>query len=275
MTNCLINGTETSSIEVFDRGLQYGDGIFETMAVCNGQIPLWESHWQRLAQGCDKLFIQIPDKDLIEKEINQINSNHTDHRYIIKLIITRGAGQRGYRFDKEQTPTRIINKYPWPDYPDSYHAEGVAVRYCDTTLSENSALAGIKHLNRLEQVLARSEWDNDEFQEGLMLTTNGNVLDGIMSNVFAVSNDKLFTPGLSLAGVSGVMRKTVIDLAKEAGIAVYEKDFTRYELEMADELFLTNSIFGIWPIRIIGKTRYTKVGGITKLLQEEVKKLCQ
>lgn len=149
----------------------------------------------------------------------------------------------------------------------------MAVRYCETTISENSKLAGVKHLNRLEQILARNEWDTDEFQEGLMLTAQGNVVDGTMSNIFAVKDNMLFTPGLSLSGVAGVMRKTIIDIAKNCGLSVFEKDFTKSELELADEIFLSNSLFGIWPVRIIAKTRFTKVGNITKLLQEEVNKL--
>ena len=158
---------------------------------------------------------------------------------------------------------------------ENYQTEGVAVCYCETTLSENKKLAGIKHLNRLEQILARNEWGTDEFQEGLMLTKQGHVIDGTMSNIFAVMDSKIFTPGLSLCGVTGVMRKTVVNIAKEKGFAIYEKEFSKSELEMADELFLTNSLFGIWPIKLIAKTRFTKIGEVTKQLQEEVDKICQ
>jgi 4-amino-4-deoxychorismate lyase len=271
MTDILINGKEKETISVFDRGLQYGDGLFETMAVRNGSIPLWEVHWQRLKLGCKKLSINLPERETIEKEIGQLCNN--ENKFVIKLIVTRGEGERGYGFSDSQNISRILTSHPWPDYPEKYQSEGVAIRYCETTLSENKMLAGIKHLNRLEQILARNEWNTDEFQEGLMLTTQGLVVDGIMSNIFTVKDNALFTPDLSLCGVAGVMRQTVIKLAENCGFSVYEKEFSTVELEMADELFLTNGLFGIWPVKSIAKTRFTKVGEITKRLQHELKKL--
>ncbi len=274
MTNILINGEEIETISVLDRALQYGDGLFETMAVRNGKIDLWGLHWDRLTYGCEQLSIALPNKEIIEKEIDLIcDKNKEQTKFIIKLIVTRGEGERGYRFTDTQNVTRILSSHAWPDYPDVNQIEGVAVRYCETTLSENRKLAGIKHLNRLEQVLARNEWDTDEFQEGLMLTISGDVVDGTMSNIFAVKDNMVFTPSLTLSGVAGVMRKTIINLSKELGISVYEKTLTKSELEQADELFLTNSLFGIWPVRRIAKTRFTRVGVVTKKLQEELGKI--
>jgi len=274
MIEILINGEVKDTISIQDRGLQYGDGLFETMAVHNGNIPLWEYHWQRLCLGCEKLSLSLPNKELIEKEIALL-CNNNEPKFVIKLILTRGEGQRGYRYPKEQNITRILSKHTWPNYPENNYSEGVAVCYCETTLSVNKKLAEIKHLNRLEQVLARNEWESDEFQEGLMSTIQGNVVDGTMSNIFAVQSNMIFTPGLSLCGVAGVMRKTIINIAKNNGFAVYEKEFSKSELEMADELFLSNSLFGIWPVKTIGKTRFTKVGKVTKQLQKEINKLCQ
>lgn len=273
MTNTLINGEQTETLNIADRGLQYGDGLFETMAAKDGKVALWETHWQRLSLGCEKLCINLPNKDTVEAEIDLLLNKVNEELSVIKLIITRGIGKRGYSFTEQQNPTRILSCHPWPEQYEEFQNKGVTVKYCETILSENKQLAGIKHLNRLEQVLARNEWDNDEFQEGLMLTAQGNVVDGIMSNIFAVLEGKLFTPDLSLCGVSGVMRQTIIKIAKELNYAIYEKDFTKIELEMADELFLSNSLFGIWPINLIGKTRYTKVGKVTKQLQQAINKL--
>lgn len=273
MTEILINGEANTTIDVLDRGLQYGDGLFETMAVRDGQIHLWDAHWERLTNGCEQLSIALPDKDIVEKEISLLTENNNKEKYVIKLIVTRGIGNRGYAYSDGQNTTRIISNHSWPDYPEKNQIDGVNVCYCATTLSENEKLAGIKHLNRLEQVLARNEWNTDEYQEGLMLTREGNVVDGTMSNIFSIKDNMLFTPDLSLCGVSGVMRKTVIKYSKELGIPAYEKTFTKNELELADELFLTNSLFGIWPIRQLGKTQYTRIGNITKLLQDEVNKL--
>jgi 4-amino-4-deoxychorismate lyase len=271
MADILINGEEKETISVLDRGLQYGDGLFETMAVRNGKIHLWETHWQRLTIGCERLSITLPDKATIEKEIALLCNNK--NKLVVKLIVTRGEGERGYRFSKTQNVTRILTSHPWSDHPGSYQTDGVAVRYCETTLSENKKLAGIKHLNRLEQILARNEWHTDEFQEGLMLTGSGNIVDGIMSNIFAVKDNSIFTPSLSLCGVAGVMRKTIIEVAKELGFSVSEKTFSKHDIEMADELFLTNSLFGVWPIKMIAETRFTTVGKVTKQLQREVRKL--
>lgn len=275
MTKTLVNGECIDTININDRGLQYGDGLFETMAVHNGKIPLWESHWQRLCLGCKKLSINLPNKNIIESEIKSLCNENNDTHFVIKLIITRGSGKRGYGFTKEQSITRILSLYDWPNYDEHFQTNGVAVRFCESTLSENTQLSEIKHLNRLEQIMARNEWNDSEFQEGLMSTSKGYVVDGTMSNVFAVQDNMIFTPDLSLCGVAGVMRKTVINIAKEKGFAVYEKNFTKSELEMADELFLTNSLFGIWPIKRIFKTRFTKVGTVTKQLQKEVNILCQ
>lgn len=237
MINVLVNGEDKTTINVFDRGLQYGDGIFETMAVSGGLIHLWEAHWHRLMLGCKKLSLSLPNKDAIENEIGLLCNNRKEDIFVIKLILTRGEGQRGYHFTNTQNATRILSSHSWPDYPDSYQTEGVAVRYCETTLSENSRLAGIKHLNRLEQILARNEWDTDEFQEGLMLTTQGNIVDGTMSNIFAVQDNMLFTPGLSLSGVAGVMRKTIIDIAKNCGLSVFEKNLLKLNLNQLTNYF--------------------------------------
>lgn len=274
MTSILINGEAKDMINVSDRGLQYGDGLFETMAVRNGRIPLWETHWLRLSLGCQKLSINLPDKETIEKEIVLLCEGQNKPRFVIKLIVTRGEGQRGYRFTDKQNATRILSCHVWTNYPEKFQTEGVSVCYCETTLSENEKLAGVKHLNRLEQVLARNEWNN-EFQEGLMLSINNKVVDGTMSNVFAVIDSKIYTPSLSLSGVAGVMRKTVINTAEEKVFSVSEKEFTKSELEMADELFLTNSLFGIWPIKNIGEKQFTNIGKVTKQLQEEINKICQ
>lgn len=273
MDNILINGKASETINVNDRGLQYGDGLFETMAVHNGKLALWESHWQRLSLGCEKLSITCPNKEILEKEISLLCETNNEPRFVIKLIVTRGEGQRGYRFTDEQNVTRILSSHTWPAYSEKYKTEGVDARYCETSLSENEKLAGIKHLNRLEQVLARNEWA-DEFQEGLMLTTKGYVVDGTMSNLFVVLDNTIFTPDLSKCGVSGVMRKAVINVAKELRFSVFEKNLTKADVEMADELFLTNSLFGIWPIKTLGKTRFTHVGTVIKQLQKEIIKTC-
>lgn len=270
MIRILINGQEQNTISALDRGLQYGDGVFETMQICNNQVQLWEHHWNRLQQGCQRLRIPLTDKSIIEQEILLLSEKNKKH--VIKLIITRGEGQRGYRYINDGNSTRIITRYPWIDYPSTYHTNGVSVRYCETILSENKQLAGIKHLNRLEQVLARNEWE-DEYQEGLMLTSSGHVIDGTMCNLFAVKNNILYTPDLTYCGIGGVMRTTIIKLARDLNIQVIEKNITPDELDMADEIFLTNSLIGIWPVRELAKVSFKKTGMITRQLQQKLTEL--
>lgn len=271
----LINGVAQDSISITDRGLQYGDGLFETMAVLNGEIPLWDKHWQRLVLGCKKLAINCPDKNQLENEITMLcqhDENISEQRFVIKLIVTRGDGQRGYRFAKGLASTRILSTYSWPDYPEEYKVKGVSVRYCSTTLSENKTLAGIKHLNRLEQVLARNEWA-DDFQEGLMLNMKGHVIDGTMSNLFVVNDNQLFTPELSTSGVAGVMRQTIIEIAQKLSITVKEKTMTQADIEQADEVFLSNSLFRIWPVKMLSGIQFKLIGNITQRLQNELAEL--
>ncbi len=268
----LVNGKPGNHIDVSDRGLQYGDGLFETMAVQQQSVRLWDLHWHRLQNGCEQLRLELPERALIEKEITQLLTSLDESAAVLKLVITRGNSERGYSIPENIQPTRILSLMRWKGYPAEYYAQGVAVRYCETRLAEQSQLAGIKHLNRLPQVLARNEWQDDSFQEGLMLDSEGHVVDGTMCNVFAIRDGRLFTPQLERAGVKGVMREKVIQLAKQLGIEAYESVFTPAELEMADELFLTNALIGIWPVRLIGKTRFTRAGKITRQLQEELEK---
>lgn len=272
MSNILINGSYQECINVTDRGLQYGDGVFETMAVRKGKIPLWDKHWQRLVLGCTKLSITCPDIMLIKKDITALCNNANNEKLVIKLIVTRGNGQRGYRYERKLPSARILSLHDWTDHPEQYQTNGVCVRYCETTLSENKKLAGIKHLNRLEQVLARNEWD-DDFQEGLMLNTKGHVIDGTMSNIFLVKDNKLFTPELSLAGVAGVMRQTIIELAQTLSVIVIEKNILQQDIEQADEVFLTNSLFGIWPVKVLEKISFRSAGKITQQLQIKLTQL--
>ena len=268
MTSILINGEFKDTINANDRGLQYGDGLFETMAVFNNEIKFWEDHWQRLKLGCEKLSISLPDKETIEQEMKLLCEGTSEAKFVLKLIVTRGVGQRGYRFSEKKNVTRILSVHTWPEYPKKNKSEGVTVRYCDTVLSENPRLAGIKHLNRLEQVLATNEWGDKGFHEGLMLNNSGFVTDGTMSNIFIVNNNVIYTPDLSLSGVAGIMRKTIIEKSKINGFTVEVKGLTKSDVEKADEAFLTNSLFGIWPIKYIDAIEFNTVGTVTKQLQE-------
>ncbi len=264
MKGMLLNGISTSQINIQDRGLQYGDGLFETMHVQDGQLPLWAYHWQRLQKGCSQLAIPLPDKAILEKEINLLISNQK--QAVLKLILTRGVGERGYAIPKPCHPSRILMLADRPDYSQNYRQTGIRVYSCKTRLGINPGLAGIKHLNRLEQVLARNEWPATEYQEGLLLDVEGYVIEGTMSNVFWVKNNQLFTPDLSRSGVEGVMREIVMNLAKAHSISTNIGGWLQKEPFDAEEIFFSNSLIGLWPVSyIFGKA--FPVGPVTQQLQ--------
>jgi len=260
----LINGQSADSISVLDRGLQYGDGLFETMAVIDGACPFWDAHMQRLQQGCQRLQLPVPDRTLLQAEAQALVQH--EKRAVLKLILSRGEGGRGYRYPDPVQPNRIFMRHPWPDYPQQNEREGVQVRFCNITLARQPALAGLKHLNRLEQVLARNEWQDAQIAEGLMLDENGNVIEGTMSNLFMVQNAILYAPDLSACGVAGIMRQTILELARNAGMTVRLTNITKDHLCEADEIFLTNSLIGIWPVNRIDEQTFA-VGDISRRLQ--------
>lgn len=261
----LINGKPAGCIPVTDRGVQYGDGLFETMAVVNTRLPFWPFHYQRLQQGCARLHMALPILAELETELAELIQ--IVPRAIIKLILTRGSGQRGYAPPLSVVPTRILQRFPWPDIPMTHTSEGVSVRRCQLELARQPRLAGIKHLNRLEQVLARAEWDDPSIAEGLVGDANGHVIEAIAHNVFIVEAGRLVTPTLEQCGVAGVMRQWILEQAPKWGIATQVLDISWERLSRADEVFLCNSVHGIWPVRQFEAHRYT-VGPVTKQISQ-------
>jgi len=261
----LINGQQCNEININDRGLQYGDGLFETIAVQNGLSLCWDEHLQRLEQGCKQLKISFPDKNLLKDEARSL-SNNIGHG-VLKIIITRGQGGRGYALPDNAEPNRIISLYPWPEYPEENATQGINVRVCDYRYSHNSVLAGIKHLNRLEQVLARSEWTDSSIAEGLVLDQEANVIEGTMSNVFCLIDNVLCTPDLSQCGVEGIIRNKTIELASNLNIDVEVKKISLQMLENAEEVFVCNSIIAVWPVKMINDKSFS-VGEKTRQLKQ-------
>ncbi|WP_428604536.1 aminodeoxychorismate lyase [Sedimenticola sp.] len=243
----LINGKADTQIAATDRGLQFGDGLFETIAIKDGQPCLWRRHLDRLLSGCSRLAITPPDADQLYDEV--FKEIGEEKQGVIKIIVTRGPGKRGYRPQSNTTPTRIVNWNRSPAFPDQVYQRGIIARLCSTRLGWNPALAGLKHLNRLEQVLARSEWHDPSIQEGLMMDAADRVIEGTSSNLFVIQNDKLHTPDLSRCGVAGVMQGLIIEVAEELDIPIVVSDISLHDLWTADSLFVSNSLIGIWPIR--------------------------
>jgi len=266
----LLNGKRGSGLDIHDRGLQYGDGLFETLEVYQSKPLFWDLHLQRLTKGCHKLSIPVPDPSVLRREAEQL-IEHCPHG-VLKLIVTRGCGGRGYRPPENPEPTRLLSLHPWPDYPEQLKQNGVCVRFCQTPLGLNPVLAGLKHLNRLEQVLARSEWQQPDIHEGLMLNGQGEVIEGTLSNVFYFSNGILFTPAVDQCGVKGIVRDLIISLAERLSMSVRETRVLPEQLLDAEEIFLTNSVIGIWPVRQLADTHFT-IGSNTRRLQAAYQQL--
>ena len=243
----LVNGRAVRAIDAADRGLQYGDGVFETMALRGGTLRFWDRHVERLARGCERLQIPPVPASILEAEIARLTAGAEDA--IVKLVVTRGGGARGYRPERPGAPTRVLFLHPNRAWPAAHYARGVRLRLCATRLGCNPLLAGIKHLNRLEQVMARLEHADADAEEGLMLDEAGRVIAGTMTNLFLVADGRLLTPALDRCGVAGVMRAAVLETAAAAGVETAVGDVDGARLAAADELFVTNALIGLWPVR--------------------------
>lgn len=255
----LVNGKPSDVVAITDRGFQYGDGLFETIEVHQNAPIFLEKHIQRLNHDSQRLLLPKLDLDLLCFEISQLCQNAGDA--VLKIIVTRGSGGRGYRQPENIKPTRILSLHPFPDYPKSFYTDGIVARVCKTRLGLNPTLAGMKHLNRLEQVLARAEWNDVAMHEGIMCDFNGRVIEGTMTNLFYAKNGELFTAKLNLCGISGILRGWVFEK-----INVIEHDFLIDDLFNADEIFVCNSIMGICGVRQI-ENQFFKIGDMTQKLQ--------
>lgn len=262
----LVNGKPQTSIDVRDRGLTFGDGVFETMAMFDGRALGWDLHLQRMCDGARRLGLAVPDGLDWERDVQSLCVSA--RRAILKLILTRGISEQGYRHASGAAPTRIVTLSAWKTPAEAWDT-GVAVRLCRQTWSRQPALAGIKHLGRLEQVLARGEWA-DEYAEGLMRDDRGDVISATASNLFVLVDGVLCTPDLSSSGVCGTVRASTMTIARRLQIPLEVRRIPLTLLvEHAEEVFLTNSLIGIWPVvRIEGRTY--PFGDTTRKLRDEL-----
>jgi len=251
------NGSEVDTVSVNDRGLQYADGLFETIALRGGQPRLWELHSERMQTSSRRLGIELPaDTTILSALTAAVDATgNSSQDALLKIIITRGQGDRGYAPPLDANPTILFGVFNSTEYPVERYQEGIAVRFCNSRLSSQPQTAGIKLLSRLDQVLARGEWQDPDIAEGLMLDQNNFVVCGTMSNLFVVRDGTLMTPEITHCGVSGVMRQHILALAEKNDVP-YAVDRISPESAMdADEIFLCNSQFGIWPVSRCDKKR--------------------
>ena len=259
-----VDGEPQSTVSVLERGLHYGDGLFETIA-CLAEGPRFlERHLRRLQGGCERLGFPWVDLAQIGHEVRRAAAGK---RAVLKLLVTRGvAAARGYGPSGAEVATRITLRYGWPADDAARAQRGVRVGISDVRLGENPALAGLKHCNRLEQVLARRALSDPDLAEALMFSSSGALISGTMSNVFLVRDGRLLTPRLDRCGVAGVMREVVLSLAAPSGIEAAQTSLAAQDLDTAQELFLTNALSGITPVRELAG-RALPVGPLTRALQ--------
>lgn len=234
----------------WNRAVAYGDGLFETILVLDGVAPLWNFHRARLQQSIPRLNIYC---DINELETSFLSFATQHPNALIKIIVARSGGSRGYSAKQSDDCAIELKTYPLPRYAREKITDGVRLHVCNQRLSHNPALAGIKHLNRLEQVMAASELCRDWADEGLMLDNSGAVIECTSSNIFIVRDGILETPRLDHCGVAGVMRAAIMKkIAKDIALQVNEAHLTLSDLLAADTVFICNSIFGLWPVKSIG-----------------------
>ncbi|MGH1461739.1 MAG: aminodeoxychorismate lyase [Neptuniibacter sp.] len=261
MQKVWVNGVQQDQVSVTDRAFTYGDGLFETIRVSASHPELLENHLTRLKEGLKRLKFAEDTNALILEDIQSIKFAGDQ---ILKVIVSRGEGARGYALPMNQAATRVILLSDRTNYAEQ-PSEGVSVRICQYQMAINPVLAGLKHLNRLEQVLARSEWQG-EFAEGVVTDRDGFVVEGTMSNLFWVNDGVIYTPKLDRCGVQGVMRNFVIQQLMNQGDRVQEGYYPVNALIDADEIFLTNSLIHIWPVKELD-SKLLKVGPVTRKIQ--------
>jgi 4-amino-4-deoxychorismate lyase len=245
-----IAGLVDGRLDPRDRGLAYGDGLFETMRWSGGRVPLLARHLARLADGARRLGIALPDLASFEAAVSAVAPANADA--MVKLVVTRGVGPRGYASPKDPSPTAFALVETWAPRAIA-DPEGLSLVWCRVRLAAQPALAGIKHLNRLEQVLARAEWDDPTIDEGLLCDPSGHVVCATAANLFAVIDGRLVTPDVSHAGVAGVARGVLLD---EPALAPVVRQIPREALDAAEELFLTNALAGVRPVVRLGECRW-------------------
>lgn len=250
----LINGVSTEALSARDRGLAYGDGHFTTMEVREGQVVWWPDHLARLQQASSRLgFATVPWEQLAE-EVAQLASGQA--QAVVKVVLTRGSGGRGYDGANCNSPTRIVSLADYPAHYQGWRQDGIEALICQQLLGDAPMLAGLKTLGRLEQVLLKSELASRGGVEGIVLNSRGFLVEGVSANLFWRRGKTVFTPDLSRGGVDGIMRRRVMKMLKQMGIELRVVEAPLESLWQAEEVWLTNTLMGIVPVTGIRDLHY-------------------
>lgn len=249
-------------LDIHDRGLHYGDGLFETLLKQDGEIRLWDWHYDRLRKGCARLSIPAPDEKWLLEKVKMDTSDRDTA--VVKIILTRGVGGRGIKLPKNNQTSVFILNYPYTSLADE--ALQIDTAICQTRLPINPNLAGIKHLNRLDYVLAAVELDRrGKMDEAILCDTEGYLVEGIISNLFFCLQSEVYTPSLEFTGVDGIMRQQILKHLDRQGIAVQVGRYYPELLLKASECFLCNSVRGVRPIRSIDGAKFS-TGSVSQML---------
>jgi 4-amino-4-deoxychorismate lyase len=258
----LVNGQATDTVHARDRGLAYGDGVFRTLRTQAGRPLWWRDQYAKLAADCTALMLACPDETGLRAEVCRVAESGLG---VVKIVITRGTGTRGYAPPAAQACTRIVTASPLPPHAQPGAPDDIAARWCTLRLARQPRLAGIKHLNRLENVLARAEWDDPAILEGLLCDDGGTVISGVMSNLFWVSNGELFTPDLTQCGVAGVARMRLLRAAARLGIRTHIVQTPPAAILAADAVMICNSVMGVRRVARLDDVTWPPAGWTTLL----------
>jgi len=262
MNECLVNGEISTLVTTSNRGLNYGDGLFETLLVQNGRPRRWQAHMDRLGVGCERLGLSMPPQSILLREVQTVCAGLVDA--VAKIVITRGGDQRGYTPTEDARSVRIVSAHRFPAGVANLARKGVRARICDLRLAIQPALGGMKHLNRLEQVLASAELRGSDVEEGILLDSEDYVVCAVSANIFLVMDDRLLTPRLDRCSVRGVLRGHIL---ANFSARCEQRRITLDMLHEADEVFITNTVKGIVPVTAIDDHQFN-IGLVTRELQD-------
>ena len=257
MKDYLINGSNASGLDPFDRGLAYGDGVFRTFKVIDGKPLHWDYHFQTLSYDCEKLGIKLPNEALLLDDI-KVLFIRTSGTFVAKWIITRGSSNRGYTIPKDIKPNRILLKNKFTPLLESLYLKGVNLEFSAKKTSSVLQLGATKHLNRLENVLAKQAVTSPSF-DAIMLDEKDHVNECTSHNILALFGKQIHMPKHNHAGVSGVSRQIVMDHAQSLGYATIESNISKEQLLKANEIVIINSVNGALPVKQIKNKKWNSL----------------
>lgn len=267
----IVNGRLDAQVSPLDRGFSYGDGVFRTMRMTAGSVASWPIHYSKLVEDCNRIDIVCPSSDLLHADIQRLNDDEVADA-VIKIVVTRGEGTRGYALPALAQPNRVVIKSAYPQYPASNFSQGVSLHLCQLRLGHQPQLAGIKHLNRLENILARMEWNSSAYADGVLQDIDGNIIECTAANLFIRSGKDLVTPDLAMCGVAGITRQRILQLSESLGLNVHIGRISMADMMSADEILICNSLYGAWQVIDFNQRQWLGqplASTIRELLQEQ------